>query len=130
MFHWLHHLFNPHCPECRSERQDNSICQTCEVLTVQLARSNVEKDQLLAQIERMANPPIPTETSNEIPEPIKPRVVPWAVRRSMMEAEDRMAAKLMRETKEKIQVDKKTEQSIEDLEKEVGISDGQRSTAS
>lgn len=125
MFHWLHHLLNPHCPECRSDRQEESICQTCEVLTVQLARSNVDKDNLLSQIERMANPPILEETPSEIPEPLKPRVTPWPVKKAMLEAEDRVAANLLRKASELDKIDKKeTEQSIEDLEKEVGIPDG------
>lgn len=125
MFHWLHHLFNPHCVECRSERQENSICQTCEVLTTQLARSNVEKDNLLSQIERMANPSVPAEVPVETPEPLKPRVIPWAVQRNIMEAEDRHKAKLMRDAiADEKDGKKKSEQSIEDLEREVGISDG------
>lgn len=118
MFHWLHHLFSPHCAECRTERQENAVCQTCEVLTVQLARANIEKDQLLAQIERMANPaPIVQESQSESPQPLKPRIVPWAVRKNLLEAEDRKAAELMREAKMK-------DKSTTELEEEVGISDG------
>ncbi len=117
---WLHRFLHPHCSHCKEERQENSICQTCEVLTVQLARANIEKDQLLAQIERMASPSIIEEpVDKETPEPLKPRVVPWAVRRNLLEAEDRVKAKLMRDSKGKI------DPSIEKLEEEVGILDGQ-----
>jgi len=123
MINIFHRFFNPHCEHCREERQEDSICQTCEVLTVQLARSNVEKDNLLSQIERMANPPVLEETTNEVPEPLKPRVVPWAVRKSILEAEDRAAAQSLRNSGE----NKDAKQSIKDLEKEVGIPDGQRS---
>ena len=128
MINWLHHLFSPHCEHCRAERQENSICQTCEVLTVQLARSNVEKDNLLAQIERMANPPVSDEVPSEIPEPLKPRVVPWNVQRNLMEAEDRHKAKLMRDVLAKVKDENKDpEKSIEELEREVGILDGEGS---
>ena len=114
MFHWLHHLLNPHCEHCREEKQEASICQTCEVLITQLARAHIEKDNLLSQIERMSNPVVPSQETSEIPEPLKSRMVPWTIRRNLLEAEDRKKAQLMREVKEK-------NPSIEKLEKEVGI---------
>lgn len=115
MLKWLHHLLHPHCDHCREERQEASICQTCEVLTTQLARAHIEKDNLLAQLERMNNPVVPIQETSELPEPLKPRMVPWAIRKNLLEAEDRKKAQLMREAKSK-------DPSIEKLEEEVGIS--------
>ncbi len=115
MFHWLHHLFSPHCPDCKEERQESAQCRTCEVLVTQLERSNHERGKLLEQIERMSNPvPTEPEAPSELPEPIQPRVVPWTIRRNLLEAEARKAAELKR-------VAMKDSSDIEKLEKEVGI---------
>lgn len=86
-------------------------CKSCEVLQRQLEIVNFEKKQLLETILEGNKPKIETVTIAPS-EPIKPRNVSWAVKRQMLEQEDRKRAILEREKQEE----------IEKLEKEVGIS--------
>ena len=114
MTNWFHKLFNPHCPSCYENDKDNKVCQSCETLKIMLEQSNYEKKQLL---DKLLNP-IQSEKSVPVEyEPIQPKNIPWAVRRQMLEAEDRIKAKLMKDAP----VPKSA--SLEVLEKELGISE-------
>ena len=86
-------------------------CATCEVLREQLHKSDRERGELLARLleGNKTEPPAPTRDE---PVPITPQFVPWRVRQQMLEQEDRKKAQLMR--------DKAVE--IEELEKELGVS--------
>lgn len=130
-FSWWHHVSNPHCIECRDEKEDASICQSCEILKVQLEVANREKQQLLQAL--LPKPmQTPTASENNL-EPIRGRHVPFNVRRQILESESRREAVLMAaKQKEMTEVPKdisvKTaisvpaqNQSIEDLEKELGV---------
>jgi hypothetical protein len=106
MIKWLHHLFNPHCPHCFEER----ICQSCETLKTVNAQLRIDNDRLLNKLlEPKSEFPVVNERSES--EPIKPRFVPWGVRKQMLEAEDRERAKLLREAPKP--------EPIEELEKEL-----------
>jgi len=87
-------------------------CETCEILREQLHKSDAERRDLLIRLlePKQTEPPsIPSEIELK---PITPQFTPWRVKQQMLEEEDRVKAKLMRDrTKE-----------IADLEKEVGIS--------
>lgn len=109
MFLWLHHLLNPHCPECREEREDTRICQSCETLKSQLEIANLEKQKLLDRLLEKPQPEIPREPV-QVTRPVH---VPWNVRRQMLEAEDRRKAQLMKQAPQPI--------STEDLEKELDV---------
>jgi hypothetical protein len=104
---WVHRLFNPHCEHCKEEREDSRICSSCETLRLQLEISNSEKRQLL---ERILEKPVVVNSTGPV-EMTKPMNVPWNVRRQMLEAEDRVKARLMREAPI----------PTEDLEKEMDI---------
>lgn len=115
MILWLHRLFNPHCPHCQEERQENRICQSCETLKMQLAIANHEKEHLLSVILESTKQ-AQAEASPQIDyEKVKPKLMTWNVRRQMLEAEDRKAAQILAEQK------KSVSQQIADLEKEVGL---------
>lgn len=107
MFKWLHHLLSPHCSHCAEELERSRVCSSCEVLKSQLEIANHEKEQLL---DRLVNPPIKHEPEIDTSkiEPIKPRTIPWAIRKQMLEAED----------KEKVRLEK---QRLRELEEEIGI---------
>jgi hypothetical protein len=88
-------------------------CLVCEVLRDQLDKSEKERKELL---QRVLTPPSP-EPSPEVKEEYKaitPQFIPWRVKQQMLEAEDRKKAQLMR--------DKAKE--IEELEKELEITNG------
>jgi len=86
-------------------------CESCEILRMQLAESNAERKDLLHRLldpQKVEPPPTPVEDF----QPVTPNFTPWRVRQQMLEQEDRVKAKLIK--------DRKVE--IEKLEKEVGIS--------
>jgi hypothetical protein len=116
MFKWFHHLFNPHCPDCARERAEEKHCANCDVLREIIAAESYEKKQLL---DKLINPVVKeVEKEKEVDyKELKPRVS-WAVKREMLEAEDRKRAELLRDHA------KATHQSTEELEQELGIKHG------
>lgn len=111
---WIHHLFNPHCPECASLAEEQKICQSCETLKMQLSIANIEKRQMLDSILSQARA---GDTEAEMKpvnyEELKPKIMTWNVRKNMLEAEDRKTAQILAE--------RKKNESIDKLEKEVGL---------
>jgi len=106
---FFHELFTPHCIECRDVAQDERVCLSCETLRQQLEIVNYEKRELLNKLIREPEAPIQPDFSQ-----MKPRMIPWNVRRQELEAEDRKRAQLIRE--------KEKELGINELEKEIGVS--------
>lgn len=86
-------------------------CETCEVLRIQLARSERKCDELLEKLlSKQETEPIPVD--KEELQPIKTtNFVPWHIRQQMLEAEDRKKAELV----------KQREKEIAALERELGI---------
>jgi hypothetical protein len=117
MWHWLHHLFNPHCRECQLAAEENKVCQSCETLKMQLSIANHEKEQMLATILSLSQPQTAAPSPQVDFEKLKPRMTTWNVRKQMLEAEDREKAKILAEQKKQ----KPIADQIADLEKEVGI---------
>ena|SRR5215467_6719360 len=114
--HAIHHLFNPHCPECAHERE----CKNCQIFRDLFESERFEKNKLLqALINKNTPVEVPEVITNKSIEPIQPKHIPWAVRRQMLEAEDRQKAKILREQK----LEQKSIQSIEELEEELGIAE-------
>lgn len=106
-------------------RDSKSYCKSCETLREQLAVTNHEKKILLEQI---LVKPAPIQQEREAPQPIGPKMVPWHIKRQMLEAEDRALAATIRRQKE--DAEKATQErltnttqpfSIEDLEKELAV---------
>lgn len=117
MWHWLHHLFSPHCAECQLAAEEKKVCQSCETLKMQLSIANHEKQEMLNTILALSKPAEREQTSPAVDyEKIKPRMTTWNVRKAMLEAEDRKAAQILAEQKKK-----STSEQIADLEKEVGL---------
>jgi uncharacterized Zn finger protein (UPF0148 family) len=115
---WIHKLLNPHCPDCKEERDNSRVCPSCETLKMQLEISNNEKRQLLERI--LEKPAL--ESKPELREVTRPVNVPWRVRQQMLEAEDREKARLMREAPKPV--------STEDLEKDLDIASATREAES
>jgi hypothetical protein len=108
--HWIHHLINPHCDECQHERQ----CKSCETLKEQLVLANMEKKQMLETILSFNSPPARDNITinQEPPKDALDKLIPWRVRRQMLEAEDRERARLMKESESR---------RIAELEEEVKL---------
>ena len=111
----IHHLLNPHCPDCLNERHESKICQSCETLEKQLEISNFEKRELLNKLLKEPEPIVPTELPKAY---TMPKTIPWRVRQQMLEREDREKARLMRQAPLPDSTNK-----IEELERELGVSD-------
>ncbi len=106
---FFHHILAPHCVECQEINERNSVCPSCETLRQQLALANQNNEKLL---ERLLSPS--NNESNRPPTEITmPKTISWAVRKQMLEREDRERARLMREA---------PKPTVESLEKELGIS--------
>ena len=123
MFHWLHHLFNPHCQDCNIQKIENAICQSCETLKMQLAICNSEKRQMLESILSFNKPTEPMSTTPATAADLKEvnaKMMTWNVRKQMLEAEDRKLALVMAERR-KSEEEAKKQAAISKLEEEVGI---------
>ena len=118
MTNWFHRLLNPHCPDCRDKEEYNKICNSCETLSSQLAIANLEKKQLLQALLDAHKPVVSGPQPEFDYERIKPASVPWAIRKQMLEAEDRKKAELL--SKAKVNLNSEVEQ----LEKELGVIGG------
>lgn len=97
----------------RNARLHEEVCQSCEILKQTNDHLRMDNEKLLR---RLIDKPEPELVRNEVSEP-QPltRHIPWAVRKQMLEAEDRQKAKLM------AQFGALGNSKIEDLEKEMGI---------
>lgn len=91
---WFHKLLNPHCPECRVERNESKYCVGCDTLQVENDRLRDENRRLLDRllIPHMTNEVIKTEEFVPIPS----RHVPLSVQREKYEREDRRLADKLR----------------------------------
>ncbi|MEM3038635.1 MAG: hypothetical protein QXE45_04490 [Thermoplasmata archaeon] len=79
MIRFFHRLLNPHCPEC-------AVCVTCEALKAQVASLLHEKERLLDALLEKQKPDIVSPVHAE---PIKPRFIPWSVRRQLLEEREK-----------------------------------------
>lgn len=133
---WIHHLLNPHCPDCRQEKEEiyerkehERACSSCEILRQQLAFANETNRHLIESITRKENDSPP---SAEAPNIVKPAFIPWRVRRQQLEAEDRVAAETLRKKKEEIAAGLQAvksvpeDEDIKELEREMKIVETER----
>lgn len=137
MFNWLRELIEikRELAEIRNEsirskieiKTDEQICKSCETLRQQLEIANYEKNELL---HKLLKDPEPIPVQNEPVKITRPRMLPWNVRRQILEKEDREKAKLMRTAPKPIsEVKDDTERiSTEELEKELEIVEDARQT--
>ena len=131
MFHWLHHLINPHCNECHLDKAEEKVCQSCETLKIQLTIANREKDQMLQSILSLTKPAdveVHNASTQAELDRVKPKMMTWNVRKQMLEAEDRKLAAVMAEQNKKAEEEKRAS-AISKLESEVGLEDEVSSNA-
>lgn len=104
MFNFFHRLFNPHCEHCREKEELDAHCETCEVLKQELAFLRQERNILLDKLlnKDIVDQSADKEVDLENFKSLRPTHVPWAVRKQMLENEDRQQAKLMRDKKKEI----------------------------
>lgn len=130
MFKWIHHILEPHCPDCKAEREESKVCKSCESLLHQLEMANYDKIKLIETISKMAHPEQTTAPAPVRYDPIKPHSIPWKVKQQQLEAEDRKTFQLLKEKQREeellknkpatLELDKRV-RSVEELEKELGV---------
>lgn len=96
------------------------VCASCETLKQQLEIANYEKEKLL---NRIMEKPEPERVSAPEPQATRPRMVPWNVRRQMLEREDREKARLMRDAPKP---DATLKSDVAELEKEMDVAAAER----
>lgn len=118
MIKWLHHVLNPHCPDCKLEKEESRICNSCETLKYENERLRADNDRLLA---RILEKPVTEPTVREAPVPLtRPTSgLSWPMRRQMLEAEDRKKAQILASAP-------KPDSSVADLEAELGVVEKER----
>lgn len=99
----FHRWWNPHCPDCRDEEEKERHNPTIEILQSELDRITRANERLLAQLIAPAEP-IKRETTKEIADRLaemKPvrQSIPWRVRQQMLEEDDRVKARILKEQK-------------------------------
>lgn len=104
--------------------QNTRVCQSCEVLKVQLDLANREKAQLLSKL--LEKPEPESERTVAVPMQTLPtkRHLSWNVRRQILEQEDRAKAASMRNAAQPDNI------SVEDLEKELDVVEREREAQS
>lgn len=132
MFGWLREWY-----EIRRENQMPKLCESCEVLKVELANERMEKQKLLDHILKPAdNDTTPLNDDKRVPTPIMPRHVPWKVVQQRLEADDRKESeRIMKEFRERtgmktqpitaVPIPNRSEE-VQKLEKEMGIEDARQ----
>lgn len=127
MFGWLREFLEIRNEFRRSKveiKTEETVCKSCETLKQQLEIANYEKSELLKKILKTPEAEPERVTAPELVAP-RPRMVDWRARRQMLESEDREKAKLLRKApkpaSEKLTVNQILETSVEDLEKELGV---------
>lgn len=139
MIKWFHQLFNPHCPHCKEERDELRIekkheCNSCEILKLELERIHREKEILLEKLLKKDEPVSEPIESSPIAVSSGRKFMPAIVRQQLMAREDQKSLQLLQEREKKIQEEKfkyfKVSPEIEELEKEIGIGEGNASEIS
>jgi len=119
MIKFFHHLFNPHCPECKEEK----VCISCESLKTENAHLLRQNEFLLS---KLFTTPVVEERVEIPPQPLRKARLPFSVLAQKLEREDKAVADNNRRIRQE-ELDNRAE-SIKKLEDELGIDDAQEST--
>jgi hypothetical protein len=115
MFNWLRELY-----EIRRER---NICQTCEVLRIELDKERREKERLLNHI--LSPKEEPEALSPSAPAPVFAAKRPWRALQRELEERDRIQhQQVLRDFQDRVDPKPVDSSSIKELEKKLGIPDG------
>lgn len=115
--------------DIRQAHKVEKVCESCETLRSQLATANHEKEILLARIMEKPEKEPERTTAPPMQHPLRPRAMPWGVKRQMLEQEDREKARAMREAPKPDTITPEvTKEEIAEFEKEVKDAERLRET--
>jgi hypothetical protein len=115
MFQWLREL--------NDILRERRVCNTCEVLRIELEKERREKQSLLDHIltPRTQEPQVQTEN----PQPVFTPKRPWRMVQKELELKDRAEhQRILREVEDKIAAKPVDSSAIQQLEKNLGIPNG------
>lgn len=101
---------------------EETVCKSCETLKQQLEVANYEKEKLLNKLLTTPDKE-PERTTAPEPQAVRPKTVPWHVRRQMLEREDREKAKLLRNAPK---TDTEQKADVAELERELDVAEATR----
>lgn len=108
---FFHRLFNPHCPDCKLQQDEERTCKNCDTLRQLLEVEKFENKQLLDRI--LYIPKERNEPPSELPRPVQiGQHTSLRIRREMMEREDRVAAQKLRDKEHEMQSTESLEQEL------------------
>ena len=108
-----------------ARKKELNFCESCDTLKIQLAIANDERKMLINKITET------TKIEEKVVDvttlkPVMPSRMNWNVRRQALEAEDRAAARILRQN---VEANKSSEKSgtdkalsVTEIEKELGVS--------
>lgn len=115
MFKWLHHLFNPHCQQCK----EDALCLNCNELRSMLESERFEKKQILDKLLGLVGVSKTEErVTNKELKPFGKPFIPWRMKQEMLEQSDRETAHANAEVKKQVIL---KDTSINELEEELGV---------
>jgi len=125
---FFHQLFNPHCEHCVQDKLENKVCESCEILKTQLEIANFEKSRILEALLHKDDIQLPVQIGAENLQPVRPRHVPWKIRKAELEENDRVQKELRDKVEKVVEQDNAissvqpaTIKSVEELERELAI---------
>jgi hypothetical protein len=115
------------------ELREIRTCQNCDYLKTQI---EIERQFNKVLFDKLTNKPtdIPTPVQ-PVPDMIKPKFVPWRVRREMLENEDRRSAQVLKQRESELNrvqsdpIASKDDPDVIALEKEIGLIEKERENA-
>ena len=124
---WIHHLFNPHCVECKhdeNEKYARARCQNCDELKEIIVGLRLENSKLIGAIVDLTKPPVIVKEESKVEEfkPIQSRMNSRSAFIRNLEKED--AAKAAELTKKSLDEHIGLRTDIEEAEKVLGIING------
>ena len=97
-------------------------CKSCSILEEQLVIQRAENKQLLETILGFIKPEAIPQLSKQV-EPIKPKSIPWGIRKNLLEQKARENRALIDREKLNNNIIGQSNEAIEKLEEELGIED-------
>ena len=121
MIKWFHHLLNPHCEHCADELRESRVCNSCEVLKMEVARLQIENSRLLGRLLEKPEPVADRLIAPDLDPALLPRpTLSWRTRQQMLEQADRDKAKAINTVKQAVGQNSRA-LSVSELEKELQV---------